>query len=320
VAFTGTAGLKKPMIGPKSKFHAYMSKFWFIYVIFIPVIAYYIIFKYMPMYGVLIAFKKYSPVLGIFRSEWIGFNNFTKFFSSVYFIRTVRNTIMLNVLNLLFSFTAPILFTLLLNEIRNQAFKRTIQTISYLPHFISLVIVCGLVTEFLSTNGTISSLLHVLFGVENKVWLNDSSAYRSIYVASEIWKDVGWNAIIYIAALSAIDTELYNAAEIDGCGILRKMWHVTIPGISPTIIIMLILRIGTMLSMGAEKTLLLYNPNTYEVSDIISSFVYRRGFGIDARADYSFSTAVDLFNSVINLTLLTLANLAARRYSESSLW
>lgn len=303
-----------------TRFRAYMSRFWFIYLIFIPVIAYYLIFKYVPMYGVLIAFKKYSPALGIFGSEWIGLVNFQKFFSSIYFLRTLRNTLMINLLNLAFAFTAPILFALLLNEIRNQAFKRTVQTISYLPHFISLVIVSGMITEFLGTNGTITTLLHVLLGFENKVWLNDASAYRTIYVASEIWKDMGWNAIIYLAALSAIDTELYDAAEIDGCGTLRKMWHVTVPGISPTIIIMLILRIGTMLSMGVEKTLLLYNPNTYEVSDVISSFVYRRGFGIDSRADYSFSTAVDLFNSVINLTLLSLANLAARRLSETSLW
>lgn len=320
MAVTGMPGVRGQKTLTGTRFRAYMARFWFIYLIFVPVVAYYIIFKYVPMYGVLIAFKKYSPALGIFGSEWIGLLNFQKFFSSIYFLRTLRNTLMINLLNLVFAFTAPILFALLLNEIRNQAFKRTVQTISYLPHFISLVIVSGMITEFLGNNGTITTLLHTLFGFDDKVWLNEASAYRTIYVSSDIWKDMGWNAIIYLAALSAIDTELYDAAEIDGCGTLRKMWHVTVPGISPTIIIMLILRIGTMLSMGVEKTLLLYNPNTYEVSDVISSFVYRRGFGIDSRADYSFSTAVDLFNSVINLTLLSFANLAARRFSETSLW
>lgn len=316
---------KSPKLSPlninkKSNWRVYLSQYWFIYAIFIPVMAYYVIFKYIPMYGVLIAFKKYSPAIGIVKSQWIGFKNFEKFFGSVYFIRTFRNTIILNLLNLIFAFPVPIIFALMLNELRYKTFKRTVQTISYLPHFISMVIVAGMAHDFLNNNGTITTLLHYLFGLEKKVWLNDITAYRPIYIIMDIWKDMGWNAIIYLAALSGINTELYDAAEIDGCGSLRKMIYVTIPGIAPTIIILLILRIGALLSVGAEKTLLLYNPNTYEVSDIISSFVYRRGFGIDSRADYSFSTAVDLFNSVINLIMLTLANFIARKYSETSLW
>jgi putative aldouronate transport system permease protein len=238
----------------------------------------------------------------------------------MFFMRTFRNTLIISFLNLIFAFPAPIIFALMLNELRNEAFKRSVQTISYLPHFISIVVVAGIAHDFLNKNGTISTLLNSLFGMEQKVWLNDSSAYRTIYILLDIWKDMGWNAIIYLAALSGIDVELYDAAEIDGCGTIRKMLNVTIPGIMPTIIVLLILRVGSILSVGSEKTLLLYNPNTYEVSDIISSFVYRRGFGIDSRADYSFSTAVDLFNSVINLILLTLANFLARRYSETSLW
>lgn len=304
----------------KIKWRDYLAQNWFIYVIFALVMSYYIIFKYIPMYGVLIAFKKYSPVKGIMGSEWIGFLNFKRFFSSVYFTRTFRNTVLLNFYSLLFGFPAPIIFALMLNELRSQSFKRTVQTISYLPHFISLVIVAGMLHDFLNNDGTITTLMNLLFGVEKKVWLNDVNAYRAIYVLSDIWKGLGWSAIIYLASLSNIDTQLYDSAEIDGCGSLRKMIHVTLPGIAPTIIILLILRMGSLMSVGAEKTLLLYNPNTYEVSDIISSFVYRRGFGIDSRADYSFSTAVDLFNALINLTLLTIANFTARKYSETSLW
>lgn len=306
----------------KSKFNwvNYLKQYWFIYGIFILVMAYYVIFKYIPMYGVVIAFKRYSPASGIFASEWVGLRNFERFFGSMFFMRTFRNTLVISLLNLIFAFPVPIIFALMLNEIRSNNFKRSVQTISYLPHFISMVIVAGIAHDFLNENGTISTLLNTFFGIEKRVWLNNSSSYRVIYIILDIWKDMGWNAIIYLAALSGIDIELYDAAEIDGCGIIRKMINITIPGIMPTIIILLILRIGSILSVGAEKTLLLYNPNTYEVSDVISTFVYRRGFGIDARADYSFSTAVDLFNSIINLILLTSANLLSRKYTETSLW
>ena len=304
----------------KTALYAHVAQNWFIYTIFAAVLAYYLIFKYIPMYGVLIAFKKYSPADGIMGSRWVGLVNFERFFSSVYFTRIFRNTIFLNLYILIFSFPAPVLFALMLNELRSRFFKRAVQTISYLPHFISLVIMAGMMVDFLNDSGAISTLIFRLFGIRRRVWLNELGAYRTIYVVSEIWKSLGWNAIIYLASLSNIDTELYDAAVMDGCGSLRKMWHVTLPGLAPTIIILLIMRIGSMLSIGSEKTLLLYNPNTYEVSDIISSFVYRRGFGIDARADYSFSTAVDLFNAVINLMLLTGANALARRFSETSLW
>ncbi len=314
------AGALPAKLARKTDWKNYFAQYWFIYVILAVVLAYYVIFKYIPMYGVLIAFKRYTPSAGIWGSDWVGLRNFERFFSSAYFMRTFRNTVLLNVMNLAFGFPAPIIFALFLNELRNQIFKRTIQTISYLPHFISLVVVAGMLHDFLNNTGTITTVLNLLFGTEKKVWLNDKNAYRTIYIVSDIWKSLGWSAIIYLAALSNIDTQLYDSAEIDGCGSLRKMRHVTLPGIAPTIIILFILRIGAMLSLGVEKTLLLYNPNTYEVSDVISSFVYRRGFGIDGRADYSFSTAVDLFNAIINLTLLTVANFTARRFSETSLW
>ena len=313
---TGAGSLKRPKIDKR----AYFRQNWFIYAIFLAVITYYVTFKYIPMYGVLIALKRYSPSQGIMNSPWVGFVNFERFFSSFYFTRIFRNTILLNFFILLFAFPAPILFALMLNELRNRLFKRMVQTISYLPHFISLVIMAGILIDFLNDRGAISSLLNILFGVKPRVWLNEAGAYRTIYVTSEIWKSLGWNAIIYLAALSNIDTDLYDSAQIDGCGVLRKMRHVTIPGLASTITILFILRIGALLSIGSEKTLLLYNPNTYEVADIIATFVYRRGFGIDGRADYSFSTAVDLFSATINLTLLTAANLLARKYSETSLW
>ena len=314
------AGALPAKLTRKTDWKNYITQYWFIYVILAFVLAYYVIFKYIPMYGVLIAFKRYTPSAGIWGSAWVGLRNFERFFSSAYFMRTFRNTVLLNVMNLAFGFPAPIIFALFLNELRHQVFKRTVQTISYLPHFISLVVVAGMLHDFLNNTGTITTVLHLLFGTEKKVWLNDKNSYRTIYIVSDIWKSLGWSAIIYLASLSNIDTQLYDSAEIDGCGSLRKMRHVTLPGIAPTIIILFILRIGAMLSLGVEKTLLLYNPNTYEVSDVISSFVYRRGFGIDGRADYSFSTAVDLFNAIINLTLLTVANFTARRYSETSLW
>jgi len=236
--------------------------------------------------------------------------------SEYYFFRLLRNTFLLNLYGLIFSFPAPIILALLLNELKVEWFKRTVQTISYLPHFISTVVICGMLVNFLSPEGLINTLLGIL-GVEPKAWLRVPEAFRIIYVGSGIWQEVGWGSIIYLAALSNIDPQLYEAATIDGANRWQKMWHITIPGIIPTIIIMFILRMGSMLSVGAEKVILLYNPTIYEVADVISTFVYRRGL---MENDYSFSAAVGLFNSVINFMFLIIANTISRRVSESSLW
>ena len=315
------ASIKKPF-----DWKEYIVKNWFFYLILIPVMAYYIIFKYVPMYGIIIAFKRYRPNLGVWRSPWAknnGFEHFIDYFGSIFFMRTFGNTLKISVLSLVFGFPAPIILALMLNEVKTTSIKRTVQTISYLPHFISIVIIAGMVHDFLNFDGMLTTIMNVLFGAEKKVWLNDVRAYRSIYVISGIWQTVGWGAIIYLASLSNIDTQLYDAAEIDGCGILRKMWHVTIPGIIPTIMILLILRIGAMLNVGHEKTLLLYNPNTFEVSDVIMTYVYRKAFGIgqtSSSGNFAFSATVNLVNSVVNLILLTSANFLSRRYSETSLW
>ena len=303
----------------KFDWRLYFSKYWLLYAMLVPVLAYFAIFKYAPMYGVIIAWKRYSPSQGILRSPWVGWRHFESFFGSVYFGSILRNTLLINLYSLAFDFPMPILFALLLNELRNVRFKRTVQTVSYLPHFISTVIVVGMLYDFLNpTRGIITILLDKLLGLEPRIWLNQPGAFRTIFVASGVWQSTGWSAIIYLAALTAIDSQLYEAATIDGCGTLRKMAYVTLPGILPTIVILFILRIGQLLNIGAEKVILLYNPLTYETGDVISSFVYRRGFA--ERPNQSFATAVGLFNQLLNLLFLVGANAGSRRLTSSSLW
>lgn len=291
-------------------------KNWSLYVMVIPVLLFYIIFKYKPMYGAIIAFKDFAPAKGIMGSPWVGFKHFERFFSSIYFVRVFKNTLLLSFYNLLFGFPAPIILALLLNELSSNKFKKTVQTISYLPHFISLVVICGMIKEFSGTNGIINDFL-ALLGMERSPLLQNPGVFRPIYVISDIWQHIGWGCIIYLAALAGISPQLYEAAMIDGAGRFKRIWHVTIPGIAPTIIILLILRIGRLLSVGFEKVILLYNPATYETADIIASYVYRIGL---LEFSWSYSTAIGLFNSIINFTLIILANKISRKYSETSLW
>lgn len=316
---TITIGTVELALNKKPTWRAYLAKYWILYALLVPVFVYFIVFKYVPMYGVIIAWKRYNPSMGIWGSRWVGWRHFESFFGSVYFWRILRNTLLLNFYNLLFGFPIPIIFALMLNELRSVPFKRTVQTISYLPHFISTVVVVGMVYDFLNPDrGVITYLLNQVLGLEPRVWLNQPGAFRPIYVTSEIWQRMGWSAIIYIAALSAIDPELYEAATIDGAGTLRKMWSITLAGILPTIVIMFILRIGQLLNIGLEKVILLYNPLTYETGDVIASFVYRRGF--QERPNQSFATAVDLFNQGVNLIFLVGANVFSRRLTATSLW
>ncbi len=287
-----------------------------VYIMLIPVILFYIIFHYVPMYGVIIAWKEYMPHLGIFNSPWVGWINFEAFFGSYYFQRLFRNTFALNILDLIFGFPAPIILALLLNEVNDGLFKRTVQTVSYLPHFISNIVIAGMLVDFLSYDGLINIILSA-FGVEKTSWLLKAGSFRTIYVASDIWKTIGWGSIVYLASLSNIDLELYNAAIVDGANRFQRALHITIPGILPTVVIMLILRLGNMSSIGPEKIILIYNPLTFETSDVISTFVYRRGI---LQQDYSFSTAVGLFNSVVNIIFLVAANTMSRRVTETSLW
>jgi len=282
----------------------------------LPVLVYYVIFHYGPMYGAQIAFKDFRPFKGVLGSDWVGFIHFTDFFNSYYFGRLIRNTIVLNVMDIVFGFPAPIILALLLNELKNQRFKKITQTITYLPHFISLVVICGFILDFLRRDGLINQLLRG-FGVEAIPFMIIPGWFKPIFVASNIWQHIGWSSIIYLAALSSINPEIYEAAKIDGASRWRQMWAVTIPGIMPTIIILLILRIGRMMEVGVEKVLLLYNPTIYETADVITSFVYRKGL---IEANYSYSAAVGLFNSVINFTLLVLVNKISKRLTETSLW
>ena len=287
-----------------------------LYLMIIPVLIFFILFHYKPMYGAIIAFKDYTPALGIAESPWVGWDNFTRFFSSVYFGRLIRNTILLSFYSLLFGFPAPIILALLLNEVKNKKFKGLTQTVTYLPHFISMIVVTGMLVDFSMTSGLFNDIIE-LFGGERSPLLQNPDLYRTIYVASGIWQEIGWGSIIYLSALSGVDSQLYEAAQIDGAGKWKQLIHVTLPGIAPTIIIMFNLKMGTLMNMGYEKTILLYNPATYETADIISSYIYRIGL---LEQDWSYSTAIGLFNSVINLGLLLITNKIARKCGETSLW
>lgn len=289
------------------------------YIMAIPVVAFYLLFCYKPMYGILIAFKDYSPAAGIWGSDWApnhGLQHFVDFFQSYYFGRILKNTLVISLTSILFGFPAPIILALLLNELRNEKFKRITQTISYMPHFISLVVICSMIKMFTSDKGLVTYLLSFLGGPEISL-LTKPQYFVPIYVISGIWQELGWGAIIYLAALSGIDQELYEAARIDGANRWQQTLHVTLPGISSTIIIMLLLRMGSVMSVGYEKIILLYNEGIYETADVISTFVYRKGL---QDFQWSYSTAVGIFNSVINFIIVVLFNRISRKFGEVSLW
>ncbi len=288
---------------------------WVVYLMLVPVIAWFIIFSYMPMFGIVMAFEKFKFTKGIFGSPWVGFKNFERFFSSYYFSRLLRNTLVLSIKDLIFSFPAPIIFALLLNELRSKTFKKAVQTISYLPYFISMVVVCSLVKMFTEANGVFSQISQAMGGP--KELISYPGAFHGIMIASGIWQRLGYGSIIYISALTAIDMELYESAKLDGANRWQQTLHVTLPGIMPTIIIMLIMRVGHLMSVNYQKIILLYSPATYETADTISTFVYRKGL---IESDYSYAAAVDLFNSVINTLLLLTVNYISRKKSETSLF
>lgn len=288
----------------------------YVYLMLLPVAAYFIVFHYIPLLGAQIAFRNFSPMKGIWASSWVGFKHFTDFFRSYYFVRLFRNTILLNFFDILCGFPAPIILALLLNELRNDSFKRFVQTVTYLPHFISVVVVCGMILDFFSRDGVINKLLNAV-GIDAVAFMIEPGWFRPMYVGSNIWEQIGWGSIIYLAALTNVDQELYEAATIDGAKRFKQLMHVTLPGILPTIVVMFILRIGKIMSVGFEKVLLLYNPNTYETADVISTFVYRKGI---LEMSYSYSTAVSLFNSAINFAILLIFNRVCRKLSETSLW
>lgn len=292
-------------------------KNWFAYMLAVPVIAWFVVFCYGPMWGLLIAFKDFKPLLGFAQSDWVGLKHFIDFFEGPYFWRVVKNTLLLNVWGLTFGFTAPIILALMLNEVRDGKFKKLVQTITYMPHFISLVVVCGMIHIFTADEGVITQLLQLITGKDYTSLLGYSSFFRPIYTFSDIWQSIGWSSIIYLAAMSSIDSTLYEAAEIDGIGRLGKMWHITLPQIAPVIVILFIFAVGGLMASSYEKIILLYNPLTYETADVIASYVYRRGL---REASLSYSTAVGLISAIVNFALLWMTNKIASKKSDASLW
>ena len=287
-----------------------------LYFMIIPVVLFYILFHYKTMYGAIIAFYNYRPARGLEGSKWVGLDHFIYFFKSPFFMRTLKNTLAISLLNLLFAFPAPIALALLLNEVRNKYFKKVVQTVTYLPHFISSVIICGMLTSFCLSTGLFNDIIE-FFGGQRIPLLQGTEYYRTIYIASDIWQTIGWSSIIYLAALSGVDKNLYEAAQLDGTNKWKQTWNITLPSILPTIMIQLILRIGTLMSVGYEKTLLIYNPTNYAVSDIISTYNFRMGLEL---GDWSYATAIGLFNSVVNCILLVMSNKLSKKYTENSLW
>lgn len=288
----------------------------YMYIIILPVVIYLLVFCYKPMYGIVIAFQKFRPTLGIANSPWVGLKHFKTFFTDPYFGRILRNTFTISFLSLIFGFPAPILFALLLNEVKVKWFKKTVQTITYMPHFISLVVICGLVTTFCQSNGLFNDII-ALFGGERENLLLNKNLFYPIYVLSGIWQGMGWSSIIYLAALAGIDQEQYEAAKIDGASRLQQMRYITLPGLLPTVSMLLILNLGSILNVGHEKVMLLYQPLTYEVADVIGTYVYRRGL---ISGEYSYSTAVGIFNSVVNLVFLVVSNKISKKLGQSGLF
>ncbi|MEF9880448.1 MAG: ABC transporter permease subunit, partial [Clostridia bacterium] len=279
----------QPLCRPKDSWYTRLGKnirqHPLLYVMALVLMTYFVLFCYWPMYGNIVAFKKYKPFLGMAKSEWVGWQNFSAFFTSYYFQRIMSNTLILSFLNLAIGFPIPILFAILLNEIRSLRYKKLVQTATYLPHFISTVIICAMITQFTNSTGFITAFVNWLTGHTGSL-IGDPDCYRAIYVLSDVWAGFGWGSILYIAAMSGIDPTLYEAATIDGANKAKQIWHVTLPGIKETIIIMFILACGKIMSVGWEKSFLLQSPLTYETSDIISTFVYRKGFEDN---DYGYS-------------------------------
>lgn len=287
-----------------------------LYLICLPVVLYYVIFKYLPMFGIVIAFENYRPGKGFLGSDFVGLKHFVDFLTNPTASRTIFNTLRLNFFSLLIEFPAPIILALLLNEVRVAPFKKAVQTFSYMPHFISLVVVCGILKDFSASIGIFNDIA-ALLGFERQSMLGNVNLYLPLYIGSSLWQGIGWGSILYLATLSGTDPNLYEAAVIDGAGRFKQMLYVTLPTIVPIMVLQLIMRIGSMMSTGAEKTILLYSPLIYEKADVISSFVYRRGL---QEMNFSFGAAVGLFNSLINLCLLISANWFSRRVSGESMW
>ncbi|MEU3888426.1 ABC transporter permease subunit [Streptomyces sp. NPDC029041] len=289
---------------------------WQLYSLAILPLLFFLVFRYLPMIGNVIAFRRFEPGGSIFGEEWVGLRYVRMFLSDPTFWQVFRNTLWLGGLTLVFCFPIPIVLALLLNEVRRRSLKRFVQSVSYLPHFLSIVIVAGITMQMLASDGPVNHVLGLL-GHDPVRFIQEPGWFRTVYVGSEIWQTAGWGTILYLAALTTIDEDLYEAARIDGAGRLRQIWHVTLPGIRPTMITLLILNVGTFMAVGFEKVLLLYNPLTYPTADVISTYVYRSGVESNS---FSYAAAIGLFEAVIGLVLITSANTLSRRTVGTSLW
>lgn len=301
---------------PAKNLYITLCKHKYVYLMALPVIAYYIIFQYLPMFGVSIAFFDYRITKPLFDCEWVGLKNFINFFNGQFAWRTIRNTFSISLIGLVFSFPIPIILAILLNEVKKDKFKNFVQTVTFMPHFISVVVMCGIVLQFVSYDGFVNELLSI-FGVERVSFMTTQGWFYPIFTAMGIWQNMGWDSIIYLSALSSIDQSLYESAAIDGAGRFKQIFSITLPGLMPTIIVMFILSTGFIMNVSLEKVLLLYNPSIYSVADVISTHVYRRGI---IEASYSYAAAVGLFNSLVNCTLLLLTNKLSKKFTETGLF
>lgn len=288
-----------------------------LYLFLLPIVLIYLIFRYYPMYGVQIAFKDFTPSKGVWGSEWVGFQHFIDFFNSYNFWTIISNTLSLSFFSLIFSFPAPIIIAIMLNQMLSKRYKKFIQTVIYAPHFISVVVLVGMLNVFLSPNSGIINHIITWFGGDPVLFLADEDWFRPLYILSGVWQETGFATIIYLAALAGINPELHEAATVDGASKWKRIWHVELPGILPTIIILLILALGNIMSIGFEKAFLMQNDLNYATSNIIPTYVYELGI---QKAQYSFSTAVGLFNSVINIILIVTVNRISKKLTETSLW
>lgn len=308
-----------PQVASKSR--KVRLKLWrdrFLYLLILPGLAYFIVYKYIPMLGLVIAFQDYSPFLGFTGSEWVGFKHFANLFADAEVIRVLWNTLYLSFLQIVFSFPAPILLALLLNEVRSEVYKRLIQSIVYLPHFLSWVIVVGIFMIFLRTHGFINSLLHVALGMDRPIdFLIDPGFFRPLLILQVIWKEIGWGTIIFLAALAGINPDLYEAAIVDGASRWRRIWHITLPGLRTTIVILLILRLGHVLDSGFEQIFLMLNSFNTEIGNVLDIYVYTKGI---MQSDYSFATAVGMFKGIVGLVLVVGANRLAKKFGEEGIY
>jgi putative aldouronate transport system permease protein len=312
----GDPDRSRPTVPPRRTWRRALRRDWQLYSLAILPLLFFLIFRYLPMLGNVIAFRRFRPGGDIFGEQWVGLRYFRLFINDPTFWTVFTNTLILGALTLLFLFPLPIVLALLLNEVRTRYLKRLVQTISYMPHFLSIVVVAGIIFQVLSIDGVVNQALRAV-GRDSVPFLQQAEWFRTIYVSSEMWQTVGWGTILYLAALTTIDHDLYEASRIDGANRWRQTWHITLPGIRPTMVTLLILNLGTFLAVGFEKILLLYNPLTYPTADVISTYLYRVGV---VSGSFSYAAAIGLFESVIGLALVLSANLISRRTVGTSLW